>query len=341
MTTQKLNIKNIGPKDFELWDQFVYSTNSGTIFHTSRWGQVISNLVGRPFQIWAAFEDENICGGILFWSKKNLNIISIPSVPATPYQGILTRTIKSKRSSSVISDQHKITSALINVIKKEYQFISIPLSLGISDTRPYQWEDFEVSPVYTYTFDIKPIEELEFQFNRTLRQNIRTAKKDGFYIESSTDVNPLTDFITISYKQHGKLPPISKHKLGPFFNDILKKELGKVFYLKQNNETIAGLLALNDSKSVYALFMGIDKQHRNQNQNKYIYASIMEMEEFQGKSFDFLGANEKDFETLKRSFGGKLETIYRVNYYRNIWIKVLANLRTRQHLFQRKNSGRI
>lgn len=335
------NIKYLGPKEYTLWDQFVYSATSGTIFHTSRWGQVISNLINRPFQILASFENDQICGGILFWPKKNLNINSIPSVPATPYQGILTRKIKSKRNSTIIADQHKITSALISVLKKQYDFISIPLTMEIYDTRPYQWENFEVSPTYTYTFNIKPIEELEFQFNRTLRQNIRTAKKDGFYIKSSKDINTLTAFIGNSYRRHGKLPPISQKKLTSFFTDILNQKMGQVYYLKQDDTNIAGFLALIDSKTVYALFMGIDDTFRNQNQNKYIYASIMELEEFQGKKFDFLGANEKDFETLKRSFGGELKTYFRVNYYRNKWIKFLAQLRTRQHLYQRKQTGRF
>ncbi len=209
----------------------------------------------------------------------------------------------------------------------------------MSDVRPYQWEGFKAIPAYTYSFEIRPMAELEFQFNRTLRQNIRTAKKDGLYTEESDQVNPLIDYVISSYGLHRKTPPISEGQLEILLKDILKQKLGNIYYLKKDSKILAGFLALHDSKSVYALFMGIDPAERNQNYNKFIYASIMEKEEFLGKRFDFLGANEQDIETLKRSFGGELQSFYRISYYKNNWIQCLAHLREKQHLFQRKSSG--
>lgn len=336
---QKLNIRELGPEEYALWDQFVYSTSPGTLFHTTRWGQVISNLTQRPFKVLATFEHEKITGGLLFWPKKNFNLNAITNMPATSYQGILTHEPLSDKKSGLIASQQHTSKMLLKELKEEYDFIQIPLAPGISDVRPYQWEGFKAIPAYTYSFTIRPMAELEFQFNRTLRQNIRTAKKDGLYTEESDQIKPLIDFVLSSYRLHHKTPPISEGLLSALFEDILNQKIGKIYYLKKDKQPLAGFIALHDSKSVYALFMGIDPEQRKQNYNKYIYASVMEKEEFLGKRFDFLGANEQDFETLKRSFGGELQHFYRVSYYKNNWIKCLATVREKQHLFRRKYSG--
>ena len=183
--------------------------------------------------------------------------------------------------------------------------------------------------------------ELEFQFNRTLRQNIRTAKKDGLSTEESGQIEPLIEYVLSSYRLHQKKPPISANQLKVLFQDILNQKIGKIYYLKKGIKILAGLIILYDDKSVYALFMGIDPAEREQNYNKYIYASIMEKEEFLGKRFDFLGANEQYFETLKRSFGGELQNFYRVFYAKNTWIKWLAALREKQHFYHRKSTKNI
>ena len=335
---QKLIVRELAPEEYALWDNLVNDTSVGTVFHTTQWGKVISNLTQRQFKIMATFDKNKIDGGMLFWPQKKFSIKAITFMPATPYQGILTHQLKTDRKSSLIASQQRTVKTLLEKLKNEYDFIQFSLAPGINDVRPYLWEGFNAFPVYTYSFTIIPMAKLEFQFNRTLRQNIRTAKNEGLYTESSDHIEPLIEFVKSSYLMHHKIPPISGDQLKILFQEILNQKLGSIYYLKTKSKILAGLIVLHDSKSVYALFMGIDPTERNQNYNKYIYASVMEMKEHLGKKFDFLGANEQDFEILKRSFGGELENFYKVSYTRNTWIKWLAVLREKQHFYHRKSS---
>lgn len=335
---QNLMVRELTPEEYALWDDLVNDSAVGTIFHTTQWGKVISKITGRPFKIIATFNKNQIGGGLLFWPQKKITIKAITSVPATPYQGILTHQLKTDRKSSIIANHQRTVKTLLGQLKNEYDFIQFPLTPGINDVRPYLWENFKAFPAYTYSFTILPMAELEFQFNRTLRQNLRTAKNEGLYTERSYHIEPLIEFVKSSYLMHHKKPPVSGNQLKILVEEILNQKIGSIYYLKKESKIIAGLIVLHDSKAVYALFMGIDPSERNQNYNKYIYASVMELNEHLGKKFDFLGANEPDFETLKRSFGGELENFYKVSYTRNTWIKWLAALREKQHLYQRKSS---
>jgi len=336
----KYRIRELGPEAYSLWDQFVYSVEYGTLFHTTEWGALLSKLSGRPFRIFTVFENDALIGGVLFWPKQIIGLKVLTLMPATTYQGVLVLPPKSKRVSGLIARQQDVVGLLAERLKSEYDFIEMNLTPGISDVRPYLWAGFRAEPVYTYSFPIRPMDEMEFQFNRTLRQNLRTAKKEGLYTESSTQIQPLLEYVEHSYRTHGKRPPLNEAQLEAFFTSVTESGSGSIYYLKKEEKILAGFLALHDSKTIYALFMGIDPAERSQNYNKYIYASIMEREEFLGKRFDFLGANEAELETLKRSFGGELQPFFRVSFYKNKWIKQLVHLRRKQHLRQRTISGK-
>ena len=117
---------------------------------------------------------------------------------------------------------------------------------------------------------------------------------------------------------------------------MINNNLGRIYYLSSEGEFVCGLVILLDKKNVYALFSGINAKYRESQYTQYLHASIMLLPEFQGKTFDFLGANTQQFEQFKRSFGGELHTFFHVTYYKNPIIRNIHSLRSFQHLFIRK-----
>ena len=101
----------------------------------------------------------------------------------------------------------------------------------------------------------------------------------------------------------------------------------------------AALFVLYDQNRVYALFSGIDMNYRNAQYTEYLHAAVLQKPEYQGKMFDFLGANTRDFEQFKRSFGGQLQQGFRVVYYKNYITRLLLILREQQHLLSRRTFG--
>ena len=115
--------------------------------------------------------------------------------------------------------------------------------------------------------------------------------------------------------------------------------MGRLYYLMVDENPAAALFVLYDQNRVYALFSGIDLNYRNEQYTEYLHATVLQEAEFQGKMFDFLGANTPDFEQFKRSFGGQLQQGFRVIYYKNFTTRVLLKLREQHHLISRRMPG--
>lgn len=337
---QKYSVRKLHPGEYNLWDRFIFTTNSGTIFHSTHWAEIIHTVFGRPFNILAVFKNDEINGGILYWPKNVLKIKSLTNVPVTPYQGILYKT-SSLKSSGMIAEYHKITNLLLDELQKTYTYVDIPLSNGITDVRPYLWKNFTVEPSYTYIFNLIEFDQLKNQFSQALRRKINVSLKENLSVVQSDEITLLVKFVVESYKYHKTTPPVAEAALQKLFEIILQQNIGRLFYLNSEDKTIAGIIVLSDQKKVYALFAGIDKKYRNSHFTEYLYADLMQRPEFKGKQFDFLGANTQTFEQFKRSFGGELDVYFNVSYYKNSYVKFLSGIRKRQHILKRSILGKF
>ena len=339
MAESKYNLRYIGPGEYHLWDQFVLDHPNGTLFHSTTWGDLIRSIFNRPFFICAVFNKNELDGGLLFWPKKSAIIDSIPLTPVTTYQGILIKEPDSAKRSKVIAQEEEITGLILDELKSKYGYIELSLMRHIQDLRPYTWKGFTATPAYTYCFPIKPLESLKTNFSQALRRKINVSEKEDHFIKESDDPEFIVRFIVESYSFHKIAPPVSAVQIEKIIQLALKKNFGKLYYLYIDNKPVGGIFLLFDNKRVFALFSGIDRTARSENYTEYMHASVLGHKEFTGKEFDFLGANTKDFEQFKRSFGGELKTYYRVRYLKNNWIALLLKLREKQHLWNRRLPG--
>lgn len=333
---QKYIIRRLDPSDFALWDHFVFETEQGTLFHTSLWAGLIRQTFQRSFEIWAVFKKDEIKGGLLFFPKKIAGIPAITQAPVTNYQGILVRSSISPKSSTIITENHDVKNLILKELKSKYNFIEFSLSTGDTDVRPYLWTGFSAEPVYTYTFPIIEPQKLQAQFSKNLRTCLNSPKRNEFIIHPSDDSQPLVKFVELSYQHHHTRPPVSGNLLLRHLTGIIQSQTGKLFYLHHHERLAAGLFVLHDERRVYAYFAGMDEMYRDIQYTKFLPAAVLEMPEFQGKIFDFLGANTPAFEPYKRSFGGELKLYFKVSYQRNRFIKLLSQLRKKQHLLKRR-----
>jgi hypothetical protein len=329
-------LRNLDRNEYLNWDQFVRNSTSGTLFHLTTWADTIQSVFKRSYTITVLMKNDKIESGILYWSKGGA-IPAITNVALTPYQGILHATPDStKKKSSVNADIEKQTNLLLEFLNKQYPFINFPLSIGIDDTRYYKWNNFTVEPTYTYLIELNSEEDILARFNQSLRRKINLSKKQDLSIVRSDDTIQISQFIWDSYKTHKTTPPIGSEEMLSFLKEILKKDIGRIYYLQKDGKFVCGIVILIDNNHIYALFSGINTKFRDTQYTQYLHASILLLPEFRGKTFDFLGANTKHLEQFKRGFGGKLQPFYRVLYYKNILTRSVYKFRSFQHQSFRK-----
>jgi hypothetical protein len=338
-TSGKYKIQSLKGAEYALWDKFISAHPYATLFHTTTWAHIIESVFNRKFEIQVIYKNNIIIGGLLYFPKSMFGIHAIPRVPITAYQGLLIQPPESQKSSSASAEEHQLTGLILDDICQRYSYIDLTLGSEITDMRPYKWHHFTAEPIYTYTFKISEYDELSKQFSQSLRRKINVSSKDDHSVITSTDTEKLVKFVTDSYRHHKLKPPVPSEKIDQLVQLCLEKELGRLYYLMVDEKPAAALFVLYDQNHVYALFSGIDLNYRNEQYTEYLHVAVLQDPDFQGKLFDFLGANTPDFEQFKRSFGGDLRQSFRVVYYKNVLTRILLKIREQQHLLSRRLPG--
>ncbi len=335
MKNNQYTIRELEASEYGEWDEFVRNSSNGLLFHLSSWADTIKSVTGRPFVITALFKKDVIISGILYWPKEK-PLPAITSAPLTFYQGILHKIPSDKKSTSLNADLQERTALLLDYLCTKYSFIEISLSRNTLDTRAYKWKNFNVEPLYTYLIGLTAEEEILKRFSQSLRRKINVSKKQELTVVSSNQNVKIVQFILDSYKHHNTAPPVSPKNIEHFLDKIVKSDMGRIYYLEKDDEYLCGLVVLIDENDVFALFSGIDTRYRDSQYSQFLHASVMLLPEFRGKTFDFLGANTRQFEQFKRSFGGELHTYYKVTYYKNAFIRLMHRFRQSQQHLSRK-----
>ena len=331
----KYRIQKLESADYAQWDQFVSAHPYATIFHTTTWARIIEAVFSRKFEIATVYRNNILKGGLLYFSKSNMGIQSIPRVPVTTYQGLLLQPPESEKSSSASAEEHDCTNLILDDICQRYNYIDLTLSPNVTDMRPYKWHKFNAEPVYTYTFPITDFDEMSKQFSQSLRRKIKSSSKENHKIVCAENTDKFIQFVNDSYHYHKSKPPVPPDKIDQLAQLCIEHNIGRLYYLLVDNNPVAALFVLFDQNRVYALFSGMDLNQRTQQFTEYLHVLVLQQPEFIGKMFDFLGANTSDFEQFKRSFGGNLSQGFRVTYSKNFAIRMLIKIREKQHLLAR------
>ena len=332
-------VRFLSQSEYENWDRFISESENAGLFFTVHWAMVIRQVFSRNFKILALLKDEEIQAGFLHWPKSFLGFQMITRAPVTPYQDFVFKKSTKEKTSARAAEYHELSNLLLEHLQKEYSHIDMASTPDRADIRPYTWKNFNSIPKYTYRFRLLPFEELKAQFSQSLRRKIKKYTSE-FEAVKSSETNSMADMVTDSYRHHGIEPPVTPAQLQKLFSVLADEDWAHFYYLQKDDKPYAGLLLLEDEHRVYSLFAGAGSTHRSEFVTEYLYTECMKQQSFAGKQFDFLGANTKDFEQFKRSFGGELQVYYELNYTRGKILRFLSSLRRKQVLLKRGIRGK-
>jgi hypothetical protein len=335
MSQAEYVLRLLNTSEYKRWDDFVRNASGGSIFHSSTWAGILSQVIQRPFKMLVAQKGDQIKGGILYWPKRSTTVKALTRVPLTPYQGILYSPNIRQKPSSQIAETCEISQLILQKMQNQYHFIDITSNPFAEDMRPYIWQGCRVTPAYTYTFPLQEDSAQADHFSQALRRKIAVSRKKELQVLESDDACQLIDFVFDSYRYHKTKPPLSHKQNRALIDQLINAGMAKLFYLKLR-DVCAGLLVLCDEKNVYALMSGIEAGQRTNTFSEYLHSEVMLRPEFRGKRFDFLGANTQAFEQFKRSFGGSLQLYFHIIYIKSGWVKFLQAIRRSHHQFKRQ-----
>jgi len=310
----KTNIKKLDKGDLPKYDELVNNSVEGTIFHKSWWLDSLKDYYGDSYRVnfYGIFEGDNLISGvpIPIHSKFGMNIIYNPKL--TPYLGPfhVYKSDKIKnygektRKKKINEDLAKILSDLKNCMYYMFNYHTI-------DMQPFIWNDFNIDVHYTYILNLKDLNKVWNDIDKTRRHDINKCSKLGYNVVLDT----IDDFIELNKRtmERQGLEVLNKELWLAIFNGCKIHDSCKVFTIYKDQLAIASLFLVWDNKRSYYLSGGINNNSEGTMSLLMWEAIKYTKEELGLNEFDFEGSDDIGVELFFRKFGGDIKPFFSIS----------------------------
>ncbi len=179
-----------------------------------------------------------------------------------------------------------------------------------TDLRPFTWEEFDVSPSYTYLVDLTA-DDLLMQFSRDARSNVRSREDADCTIrEGDTDgLETIIEQVRQRHEEQGK-----EYRLDPSFVTELSERLPdgcvRPYVCEHDSEIVGGIVTLEYGDTIYR-WQGGTKRDVEFAVNDMLDWHIMQDAQSRGRTrYDLVGANLPRLCRYKSKFGPEPTAYY-------------------------------
>ena len=200
----KFDYIKIGKDQYEDWNKLVENSQDGTIFHLTPYMESL----GASFDLFFVKKGHHTNGGICVIHDKKGNIIDQELVFHTGFI-MAPREKELNRTYKINSQNFTIMEDVCVFLGQKYKKMSMSLSPGIKDLRPFQWfnydsknksDKFKINLRYTSYLDISKISEENYEKNdffvglsASRKQEIRYGYKNSCEIFFSDNIDSFLD----------------------------------------------------------------------------------------------------------------------------------------------------
>ena len=244
--------------DAQEWDSIISRSPHKTPFHLWNWLKITEKHTRSTLYPVIGLKN-NIPVGVfpLFFQKNGpfRMVFSPPPHAALFHLGpafVEYDTLsQEKRENNYLEFQNAVENIIMNDLKADY--VSISLSPGLQDPRPFTWSGYTAEIRYDYSIDLsRGYDYLVRTLDKKLRQNLNRARKRGITVETGgkKEYCAILDLMDIRYGQQGKNITVSRDYLLEIyeaFNDALV-----IFVAKSDNEIVSGSIDIQYGNTHYS-----------------------------------------------------------------------------------------
>jgi hypothetical protein len=240
------------------WDSLLSRISYRTIFHNWKWLKLTEKHTHTKLYPLIGFNGTTPVGLFpIFYQKKGFFklVFSPPSGAGVLYLGPLIIDYESMKQGKRESTLFEFLKAVDNFIssKLHANYVRIRSSPGLSDSRPFSWEGYEIKPFYTLMVDLtKDPDALWGNLDKEARRQISKASKEGVSVEEGVleDLDFLQSSLDRRLNEQGSSSNITKPYLHDLFESFFPQNL-KIFIAKYKGEKIGGLIILSYGNRAY------------------------------------------------------------------------------------------
>jgi len=325
-------VKIIDPLKDQRWDDFVLNHKDSTIYHHSRWTEIIQKTYHyEPYYFILEDDNSRIKAGIPFFLiKSRITGTRLVSLPFSDFCDVLTDDK---------DDFKRLFDAVIkNHIDSKASYVEFSLKRQDLNFKGY---NFQILDCYrNHVLELSgTLEDLMDKFHKNcIQRNIKKALKSHITVVTGRDERDVKIFYNLyvmTRRNHG-LPPQPYRFFQNIWQFLKSKGMIRILISYDENRPVAGVMILHFKDTGYYLYGGCNSNYLEHKPNHLLLWKAIEICYQKGqKYFDFgrTSVENQGLMDFKRRWGTveyKLPYYYYSNSIRN---ELLVNRSTRSHNF--------
>ncbi|WP_411968994.1 lipid II:glycine glycyltransferase FemX [Haloferax sp. YSSS75] len=314
-----IEIRYATDEDIDKWDDYVEQSPNGNLFHQYAALEVQAKHANAELYPLIGFKGQEVVGLFPVFNITKGPIQTVFSPPPelrVAYLGPALLNMGHMKQRKRESRHHEFIDNCFEWIQNEIrpQYTHIRLDGTHDDLRAFTWNDFDISPSYTYHVDLTAGEEdVLMSFSSDARANIRNAPEDSFTIEEGglEEIELIIEQVTDRYENQG----ISFRTSAEFVKDLYTNlPAGQIrpYTLRVDGDFVGGIL-VTDYKGMVSRWQGgvrtdIDVDIAvNDLLDWHVMSDAIERDR---ETYDLVGADNRRINRYKSKFNPSLVPFY-------------------------------
>lgn len=303
------------------WNECVERSRHGTVCHEFEALHVQAEHSGATLHPLIGFKGQEPVGLFpVFEIRKGFvsTVFSPPPHLRVPYLGPAFVNMGKLKQRKRERRQERFMDGCFEWIESELapKYSHLRTTTAVTDSRPFTWNDFDVTPEHTYVVDLTPNEdELLMQFSSDARSNIRGADEDAYDVDVGGDeeIRRIVEQVRRRYESQGVGFEVSEEFVCDLA-DRAKNGSVRPYTLRVDDEFVGGILALEYGDTIGRWLGGVRTDTDvNLSTNDLLDWAVMCDGQSRGLTqYDLVGAATPRINRYKAKFNPTLRTYYTI-----------------------------
>ncbi|OGR00029.1 MAG: hypothetical protein A2505_05725 [Deltaproteobacteria bacterium RIFOXYD12_FULL_55_16] len=307
-----LEVRFLGPKEYESWDELATTLPAATIFAESRWLTAVAEIMACEIKIAAVFHGDYLVGGVPIRVSRRFGLPVAAGLPLTPANSCLVRPTSTTCLAKATSRLLAITEALARFLQTHYAYVILTHDPAFLDIRSFNWLDWRSQVLYTYHIEMAKADLTNL--SSTARKNIRHAEKAGVTSEVSRDFRQAHAPLASTFARQEIHLPLSAEQLVAF-GERFGEDLLLLLARSPDGQPIASeIILLDRPRKIASRFLaGFDASNGIRGVPAFLqWQGLVHCRELGLEILDQTGADIKEIAVFKAELGGRLVPYYQV-----------------------------
>jgi len=312
----------------ERWESLENSSVIRTPFAKLSYIEDLSDVLHLPVK--AVFvSDKSDVAGLLFLEEKKAGVKFNRPHGFTMFSALAAAALP---SSAEIHSRTTWVESLTRLLHQHLGKSDLTLPPELKDIRSFQWNSWQVSPLYTFRLDISDPDQVLSGWSDGARR-VYSKMKDQYELKSSTEYeHDIVRMCLEAYERSDRTPPLSSDQLEGLvlrqvrrgdavcYTVLLTDEAPEVNDIQPS----AGIVVLGAPPDAYYWVAG---SVPGPAMTVLIGKLIYELSNIGFETFDLVGANTPSIAEFKRRLNPVLTPYFRVRHVRNRLLRIFLSLK--------------